>query len=154
MVSDEQFTIGALAAAAGVSVETVRFYERQKLLERPSKPRQGYRRYPAETLKRVEFIRRAKAVGFTLDEIRELLELRARPGAPCRTVREHALAKRVAIDAKIHELERLSDAVQELVDVCTGAVAVEHCSILGALEGLADSPEKRLVQRTTGRMKR
>ncbi len=143
---DGRFTIGELASAAGIGVETVRFYERQGLLERPSKPLHGYRRYPSGALKRIEFIRRAKAVGFALDEIRELLALRARPGSPCKTVRERALAKRDAIDAKLRELESLRGAVQELVDVCTGAVAVEQCSILGALDGLTETEEARLVR--------
>jgi len=144
---DGPFTIGELASAAGIGVETVRFYERQGLLVRPSKPMHGYRHYPAETLKRIEFIRRAKAVGFSLDEIGELLALRARPGSPCKTVRARALAKRDAIDAKLRELEALRCAVQELVEVCTGTVAVEQCSILGALDGVAETDEARLVQK-------
>lgn len=137
------FTIGELAHAAGVGVETVRFYERQRLLPRPAKPAKGYRRYSRDVLQRIEFIRRAKAVGFALDEIRELLDLRAQPGAPCKTVRERALAKRAAIDAKIRELEDLRSAVSTLLDACTGRVVVEQCSILGALEGRADRQERR-----------
>lgn len=134
--SSATFTIGELAAASGVGVETVRFYERQGLLARPTKPARGYRRYPREALKEIEFIRRAKLVGFTLDEIRELLALRARRGAGCKAVRERALAKRDAIDAKLAELHQLRAAVDQLVSVCTGAVAVEQCSILGALDGV------------------
>lgn len=145
-----RFTIGELASAAGIGVETVRFYERQGLLERPSKPLHGYRHYPVGALKRIEFIRRAKAVGFSLDEIRDLLALRARPGSPCKTVRERALAKRDAIDAKLRELESLRGAVQELVDVCSGSVAIEQCSILGALDGLADTEERRVVEAKRG----
>lgn len=145
------FTIGELAVAAGIGVETVRFYERQGLLERPSKPLHGYRHYPAETLKRIEFIRRAKAIGFSLKEVRDLLALRARPGTPCKSVRERALAKRDAIDAKIQELEQLREAVEELVEVCTGAVAVEQCSILGALDGIDDREEHRVVRSRSSR---
>lgn len=137
------FTIGELATSAGVGVETVRFYERQRLLARPPKPSRGYRRYSTDALQRIAFIRRAKAVGFALDEIRELLDLRAQPGAPCTKVRERALAKRAAIDAKIRELEALRGAVSTLLDACTGRVVVEQCSILGALEGRADRNEKR-----------
>lgn len=145
------YTIGELAAASGVSVETVRFYEREKLLAQPSKPSRGYRRYSAETLRQLEFIRRAKLVGFTLDEIRELLALRARPGGPCKSVRERALAKRDAIDAKIVELQQLRRAVEELVSVCTGAVAIEQCSIIGALDGLDETPEMTLPKKSARR---
>lgn len=141
------YTIGELAAASGVGVETVRFYERQGLLVQPAKPSQGYRRYSPETVKELEFIRRAKLVGFALDEIRELLALRARRGAPCTAVRERAMAKREAIDAKIAELQQLRAAVEELVSVCTGAVAVEQCSILGALDGVAETAERKAVER-------
>lgn len=141
------YTIGELAAASGVGVETVRFYERQRLLAQPAKPSRGYRRYGESAVKELEFIRRAKLVGFALDEIRELLALRARRGAPCKAVRERALAKRDAIDAKIAELEELRSAVNGLLSVCTGAVAVEQCSILGALDGVADTAEGDAVQR-------
>ena len=151
MAHPEGFTIGELAALSGVGVETVRFYERQHLLVRPAKPSRGYRRYPAATLQRIEFIRRAKALGFTLDEIRELLELRAREGAPCTAVRERAIAKREAIDAKIRELEALRASVQQLVDVCTGSVAVEQCSILGALDGVQEPEERTVSNRTATR---
>ena len=142
-MEERSFTIGELARAAGVGIETIRFYERQQLLQRPAKPSRGYRRYPSGTLRRIEFIRRAKAVGFALEEIRELLELRAKAGAPCTTIRERAIAKRAAIDAKISELEELRSAVSTLLDACTGRVVVEQCSILGALEGHADRHETR-----------
>lgn len=151
MKPNAHLTIGELARAAAVGVETVRFYERERLLDKPSKPARGYRRYSQETLQRIAFIRRAKAVGFSLVEIRELLALRARPGAPCKTVRERALAKRSAIDAKIRELEELRTAVQELVDVCTGAVAVERCSILGKLDGVSGVEEGLPRPRTASR---
>jgi MerR family transcriptional regulator, copper efflux regulator len=139
----QRLTIGKLAAAAGVGVETVRFYEREGLLEQPKRTLgSSYRHYPAEALRRIEFICRAKALGFTLHEIRELLSLRSRPGAPCKTVREHALSKRDQIDAKIRELSDLRAAVDELVKVCTGAVAAGQCSILGALDGKVDQKEE------------
>jgi len=141
--SEERFTIGKVAAATGVGVETIRFYEREGLLEQPTKSLRGFRHYPpAETLRRIEFIRRAKAVGFTLEEVRELLSLRSRPGAPCKTIRERALAKRDQIEAKISELSLLRDAVEGLLAVCTGRVAVEQCSIIGALDGLDGAAEE------------
>lgn len=136
----EPMTIGTLAKLAGVGVETVRFYEREGLLQQPHRPGRGFRRYTPETVRRVRFIRRAKALGFTLDEIRDLLTLRSQPGAPCSAVREQAQAKARSIDEKIRELQKLRDAVSSLVDACAGDAAVVECSILGALE--ADRAEE------------
>jgi MerR family mercuric resistance operon transcriptional regulator len=144
-------TIGELANAAGVGVETVRFYERQRLLERPSTPDRGYRRYPGETVHRIAFIRRAKALGFALAEIRDLLDLRSRRGAPCPAGRDRAIAKRNAIDEKICELQKLRSAVDVLLEVCTGRVAVDQCSIVGALEGVTDTAEARVFRNGEGR---
>ncbi|GAB4287220.1 MAG: hypothetical protein Kow0092_40310 [Deferrisomatales bacterium] len=83
-------TIGRVAEAAGVGVETVRFYERKGLIEQPEKPMFGRRTYPPETVGRIRFIRRAKDLGFTLREIAELLELRVDPGKSCAEVRARA----------------------------------------------------------------
>jgi len=127
-------TIGELARLSGVGVETIRFYEREKLLEQPKRPANGFRRYPPEALQRLTFVRRAKELGFTLDEIRDLLKLRARRGASCSTVSAKARKKIVEIDARIDELKRLREALEVLADACTGEVAIEDCSILAAME--------------------
>lgn len=128
-------TIGALARLAEVGVETVRFYEREGLLAQPHRPDRGYRVYPPEALERVRFIRRAKAMGFTLHEIRELLALQARSGIPCGVVREQALAKVADIDRKISELHRLREAISTLAHTCPGDTTMQHCPILGTLQG-------------------
>jgi MerR family copper efflux transcriptional regulator len=128
-------TIGSLAREAQVGVETIRFYEREGLLAQPRRPGRGYRVYPPEALERVRFIRRSKAMGFTLDEIRELLALRARPGVPCGVVREQALAKVADIDRKLAELHRLREAIATLAHTCSGDTTMQHCSILTMLEG-------------------
>lgn len=83
----KDFTIGQLARAAGVGVETVRFYEQQGLVEQPLRPREGYRRYPPETVVVLRFIRRAKDLGFTLPETADLLSFRRHEAADCATVR-------------------------------------------------------------------
>jgi MerR family mercuric resistance operon transcriptional regulator len=132
------FTIGQLAQRAGVGVESVRFYERQGLIERPRRPGTGYRRYPPETVERIVFIRRAALLGFTLREIAELLSLRARADAPCGRVRERATAKVADIDRRIEELQRIRAALARLVDACQGDRATAACSILGALTGAPD----------------
>ncbi len=128
-------TIGVLARLAGVGVETVRFYEREGLLPQPRRPGRGYRVYPPEALERVRFIRRSKDMGFALDEIRELLALRARPGVPCGAVREQALAKVADIDRKLEELHRLREAIATLAHACSGDMPMQRCSILHLLEG-------------------
>ncbi|RYZ17132.1 MAG: heavy metal-responsive transcriptional regulator [Myxococcaceae bacterium] len=131
----EPLTIGTLARLGGIGVETVRFYERQGLLVQPRRPARGYRLYSPEALDQIRFIRRSKALGFTLDEIRDLLALRAQPGVPCRVVRVQAQAKVADIDRKMAELARLREAVASLAQACTGDMPMQQCSILSALEG-------------------
>jgi len=114
----QPLTISRLAAAGGVGVETIRFYQRKGLL--PTPPRSGgFRTYGSEDLRRLRFIRQAQAAGFTLEEIRELLELdeshdRAR-------ARELARQRIEALDAKIAELQRARDALIELERECAGS---------------------------------
>lgn len=132
-------TIGELAKLSGVGVETIRYYERERLLEQPKRPPGGFRRYPPEALQRLRFVRHAKDLGFTLDEIRDLLKLRARRGASCSTVCGKAQKKIAEIDARIGELRRLRDALTDLADACTGEVAIEDCSILAAMERTGES---------------
>jgi MerR family mercuric resistance operon transcriptional regulator len=126
--------ISQAARAAGVGVETVRFYERRNLIVRPSKPPDGgFRRYPPETIKRVRFIRQAQGLGFSLREIEELLSLRADPTTDCAQVRERAVVKLEDVERKIGELERLRRALEELIAACPGRGALRACSIMEAL---------------------
>ena len=94
-------TIGQLAKRAGVGVETVRFYERKGLIEQPRKRTSGYRVYPDDVVQRIQFIRHAKDLGFTLAEIGELLSLRPDPRTNCAAVKDRAQAKMAAIDEKV-----------------------------------------------------
>src|SRR5918994_4349003 len=94
-------TIGQAARQAGCGVETIRFYERQGLIERPAKPAVGFRRYPSEIVDRVRFIRQAQGLGFSLREIDELLSLRTDPAADCADVRSRASAKLDEVVRKI-----------------------------------------------------
>ena len=127
--------IGEIAKHAGISVETIRFYEREKLLPEPARePSSGYRRYPARTISRLQFIARAKELGFTLRETRELLELRAGP-ATCGTVRARAQDKIDDVRRKIADLQRIERALLTLAETCPGDGALDDCPILGALEG-------------------
>ncbi len=128
-------TIGKVARRTGIGVETIRFYEREKLLPEPARdPSNGYRRYPESTVARLQFIARAKELGFTLRETRELLELRAGP-ATCGTVRAKAEEKLGDVRRKIEDLRRIERALRTLAEACPGEGALDDCPILGALEG-------------------
>jgi len=127
-------TIGKLANAAGVGVETIRFYEREGLLPKPPRKRSGYRQYPPDAVARVMFIRRAKELGFTLKEITELLELRVDPDKSCADVRALAKAKIVDVERKMADLERIKGALEKLAKACRGKGPTSECPILDAIE--------------------
>lgn len=127
-------TIGKLASAAGVGVETIRFYEREGLLPKPPRKRSGYRQYPPMAVARVLFIRRAKELGFTLKEITELLELRVDPDKSCADVRNLAKTKIGAVNEKIADLERIKAALEKLARACRGKGPTSECPILEAIE--------------------
>lgn len=129
-------TISNAAHAAGVGVETVRFYERRGLIVRPSKPPDGgFRRYLPQTVERIRFIRQAQGLGFSLREIGELLSLRADPATDCARVRERAVVKLEDVERKIEDLERFRRALGQLIAACPGSGALRACSIMEALEG-------------------
>lgn len=130
----ESMTIGKVANRAGVGVETIRFYEREGLIEEPARRGSGYRIYPADTVDRVRFIKRAKELGFSLKEIKELMALRLAPGATCGQVKRRAEAKIGDIEDKIRSLQRMKQALQELTAACGGKGSVSQCPILDALE--------------------
>jgi len=128
-------TIGEVARQAGVGVETVRFYERQGLLEEPERRASGYRQFDQEAVAVLKFIRRAKELGFTLKEIKSLLTLRLDASATRTEVREQAKAKVADIEAKIADLQRMRDVLTKLVKKCHGDGAATGCPILKALQG-------------------
>lgn len=131
--------IGELAAVAGVSVQTVRFYERRGLLPTPERTPSGYRAYGSEDAQRVRFIRAAKELGFTLGEIGELLELRVAPGRTASDVRRRALEKIEATRRRIRDLQRIEHALQAVVDRCHAHGSPEDCALMHAI-GAADPP--------------
>lgn len=129
-----KITIGKAAAAARVSVETIRFYEREGLIPLPPKPRDGgYREYPEETVRRIRFIRHAQELGFNLREARELLSLRVDPSKDCSDIRARARTKRREIDEKIVRLKRMNEALDALIQACPGQGQLPECPILEAL---------------------
>lgn len=127
------FTIGKIAKAAGLGVETVRFYERLGLIAEPGRSGSGYRQYRPETVRRLQFIVRAKALGFTLQEIGKLLDLRATPGAGCADVQARAEAKITDIEERIAQLNAMKRVLGELVAQCRSEGPLSECPILDAL---------------------
>ena len=130
----EGLTIGKVAKLAGVNVETVRFYERKGLIERPPAKESGYRLYPESVVGRISFIKRAKELGFSLKEIQELLRLRVEPGARCSDVRARATEKIADVDRRIEELLRIKSALEKLAASCRGRGLSSECPILEALD--------------------
>ncbi|WP_421567327.1 heavy metal-responsive transcriptional regulator [Stenotrophomonas sp. PD6] len=125
--------IGQLARQAGVPIDTVRYYERQHLLPTAQRSAGGYRVFSDSDLTRLQFIRRAKALGFSLDEIGELLGLSDQRGQDMAQVRDSAVHKLHDIEQRIDELQRMHAALKQLVDACPGHGGLEQCPILAAL---------------------
>ena len=124
-------TIGKLAASGGVGVETIRFYQRRGLLDMPARA-DGIRRYGSDDVRRLRFIRQAQAAGFTLDEIKELLDLDASEDRS--RARALADARVKALDVRIADLQRARDALRRLATEC-GSGSAGPCPILESFEG-------------------
>jgi MerR family copper efflux transcriptional regulator len=130
----ETLTIGRLAQEGGVNLETIRYYERQGLLPKPPRTTGGYRIFPKETARRLRFIKRAQELGFSLNEIRELLELRIKPGAKRVDMRARAEAKMRDIDHKIRTLQAMKKPLRQLTERCDGCGPLAECPILESLD--------------------
>ncbi len=127
-------TIGKVAKAANVHVETLRYYERRGLVPKPPRSLSLYRRYPESTVRRVRFVRHAQTLGFSLREIRELLSLRAAPKARCTDVKRRADTKLRDIQEKIRALQAMHRALKRLVSQCDGTLPASECPILESLK--------------------
>lgn len=125
-------TIGKLADAAGVNIETIRYYQRRGLLDEPSKPLGGHRRYSAEQAKRVRFIKRAQALGFTLDEVGMLLTLDS--ACSCSDTRALAARKQGLIEQKMADLTAMYKALGDLIQQCDAGSSTRPCPIIDVLE--------------------
>jgi len=138
MTEKDRLTIGAVADAAGVGRETIRFYEREGLVPDPPRSPAGYRLYGQETVGRLRFIRRAQELGFTLREISELLDLRVDDAAGCDAVEARARRKLADVERKISDLRRIGDALGRLVEKCAARERTGECPILEELEEGSD----------------
>jgi len=124
-------TISKVARQLDINVETVRYYQRRGLIDQPIKPAVGYRQYPVETVNRIRFIKRAQELGFTLDEIANLLSLNDRP---CSQVKELAERKHFAVKEKISDLHRLEKALKVLLIQCQNNDDESHCPVIDSLQ--------------------
>jgi Hg(II)-responsive transcriptional regulator len=127
-------TIGEVAAQSRVNIQTVRYYERRGLLATPRRTAAGYRQYQEDVVPRIRFIKRAQELGFTLEQITELLALRVRHGEACGEVSRQATVKIIVVQEKLRELENLKRALERLVEACHRRAPTAECPILEALE--------------------
>ena len=133
-----QLTIGQLAAAAGVHVETVRYYQRESLMPTPQRAYGSIRRYQPSDVKRLRFIKRAQTLGFSLEEIATLLVVDQ--GSHCAETRELAVAKLALVDARMRDLRAMRSALAGMVKQCTLEGDEQHCPAVEALLESCGSP--------------
>lgn len=132
--ADDAFTIGQLAARSGTTAETIRYYERIGLLPRPTRAGSGrYRRYVADDAARLRFVRRARALGFSIEEVREFIRLAERPSQSCAAVDRHARKHLDEVRSKIEQLEALEAELKRVIAVCGGGRSIKDCRILHVL---------------------
>lgn len=127
------FTIGALARQAGVAIDTIRYYEREQLLPPPVRRPSGYREYDAQAVERVRFIRRAKDLGFSLQEIRDLLALESDRDHGVQGIKQRASKRLDELNQRIAEMTETRDLLSRLVEACPGEGAPECCPILSSM---------------------
>lgn len=130
-----ELTIGKVAKSAGLGIETVRFYEREGLITPLARSESNYRLYAEDGVVRLRFIKRAKALGFTLREIKELLSLRFDPDATKGDVKEQVEEKIDDIKQRIRDLKKIQKTLESLDSRCDGHGSIDECPILAALEG-------------------
>ncbi|MFQ5487242.1 MAG: MerR family DNA-binding protein [Gammaproteobacteria bacterium] len=129
-MTPNRLTIGHVARAAGVNVETIRYYQRVGLIREPVKPLEGFRVYPAETVERIRFIKHAQKLGFSLQDITHLLEL---GDGHCDDVRQQAEAKLAQIESQIKDLQAMRKTLKKLVAECRAGTHSGHCPIVQSL---------------------
>lgn len=133
ILETETLKIGDVAERTGLTVDTVRFYEKEGLLGKVSRT-SGIRRYDRAAVRRLDFVRKAVALGFSLAEVRSLLALRVSSRTSCETLRERALTKLADVDARITEMRRIRSALAQLADTCATTASTSPCPFLDALD--------------------
>lgn len=127
-------TIGKVSRLIGVGIETIRFYEREGLIPKPPRSASGYRHYASDTIDKLHFIKKAKGLGFTLVEIKELLFLQVNSKTTCADVKRKATKKIKEVEDKITDLKRIKRALVKVTDQCRGSGPGSECPILENLE--------------------
>jgi len=130
----KQLKIGQVAKQSGISVETVRYYEQRGLIPEPDRLPSGYRVYPENILQRLHFIQRCKDLGFSLQEIGELLSLQTDPSTSSALVKQQVEHKIALVKTKISELQKIEHSLEQLSDSCCGEGTVSDCPIIDFLK--------------------
>lgn len=126
-------TIGEVAVLAELPVSTVRYYEKRGLIPEPPRTASGYRHFPPEAVGRLRFVKRAQALGFALEEIGELLDLRVEDGSACEAVEARTRAKLADVRGRIEALRRMEAVLEDLATSCRSPTPTEECPLLGTL---------------------
>lgn len=149
-MSGDRLRIGEVASQAGVNVQTLRYYERRRILEKPKRAASGYRAYPPDAVRIIRFIKRAQDLGFTLNEVKDLMALRDAKGRARGEVRALADARMRDIDRKMAQLQAMRSALRSLVESCACREDGPTCPIIEALDdgtdgsvGAVDPPSPR-----------
>jgi Hg(II)-responsive transcriptional regulator len=127
-------TIGQVATAADVNFQTIRYYERRGLFAVPKRTPAGYRQYAEEAVARLRFIKHAQNLGFSLQEIQELLALRVRHGAACDVVERKTRQKIAVVQQRIRDLQRMKRTLERLAGACAARRPTDDCPILEVLD--------------------
>jgi MerR family mercuric resistance operon transcriptional regulator len=133
-VNDEFMRTSELAGQVGLNTETLRYYERRGLLQEPPRTSGGYRNYPAAAVELLRFIKRAQHLGFSLDEVEELIHLDAGGPDSCDAARALAEARRADLEARIADLQRMRDSLSDLIATCERPRPDRACALLEAIE--------------------
>ena len=138
-MKSDRLRIGEVARQAGVNIQTLRYYERRRLLEKPKRAASGYREYPPETVRLIRFIKRAQDLGFTLNQVEDLMALRDAKGRKRGEVRALAETKMRDIDQKLDQLQAMRSALHGLVETCACRENEPTCPIIEALDDGRDA---------------
>ena len=131
-------TIGQVATAADVNIQTIRYYERRGLFPTPKRTAAGYRQYADEAVARLRFIKHAQDLGFSLNEVQDLLGLRVRHGAACDAVERRTRQKIEVVQQRIRDLQRMKRTLERLASACAARRPTDDCPILEVLEDHGD----------------
>ncbi len=127
-------TIGQVAKAVGIGIETIRFYEREGIIAKPARRESGYRAFSPDVVTQLHFLKRAQELGFSLKEISQLLAIRVDPKQNCSVVKKKAEAKIVEIKQKIRDLKRIEKVLERVTEACQAQRPISECPILECLE--------------------